>query len=227
MRILLVEDESRLAAVIQEGLEAEQMEVLWSETGEEGFFLAKTEQLDLILLDLMLPGRNGLEILAALRDDAINLPVIIITARDAVDDRVRGLDAGADDYLVKPFALSELVARIRAVSRRGRVEQAPLLHYDELELDRIRQTATRANQVLSLTALEYRLLDYFVLHADETVSREMLARDVWDGAQRATPLDNVIDVHIARLRAKMDTPFDYPLLHTIRGLGFRISREKP
>lgn len=220
MHILVIEDEPKVAKAIREGLESENYQVTVAATGEDGYFLATTQAFDLILLDLMLPGRSGLEILTALRKQKCQTPVLILTARDAVEDRVEGLDTGADDYVVKPFAFAELLARIRALTRRGRPEQALRLRLVELELDCVTKKVTRGKQEIDLTAKEFDLLEYLLRHQGHVVSREMLARDVWKVTSRATPLDNVIDVHIARLRQKVDAPFKKNLLKTIRGVGF-------
>ena len=220
MHILVIEDEPKVAKAIREGLESENYQVTVAATGEDGYFLATTQAFDLILLDLMLPGRSGLEILTALRKQKCQTPVLILTARDAVGDRVEGLDTGADDYVVKPFAFPELLARIRALTRRGRPEQALRLRLADLELDCVTKKVTRGKQEIDLTAKEFDLLEYLLRHQGHVVSREMLARDVWKVTSRATPLDNVIDVHIARLRQKVDAPFKKKLLKTIRGVGF-------
>jgi len=224
MQILLVEDEPKVADAVRRGLEAEHCRVTAAATGEEGFFLATTRSFDLILLDLMLPGRDGLEILGALRERQCETPVLILTARDAVEDRVAGLDSGADDYLVKPFAFPELLARVRALTRRGRADQALRLRVADLELDRVTRRVSRAGTEIELTTKEFELLEYLLLHQGHVVSREMLARDVWRVTERATPLDNVIDVHVTRLRRKMDTPYEQKLLETIRGTGFVIRK---
>jgi DNA-binding response OmpR family regulator len=153
-------------------------------------------------------------------------PVLMLTARDAIEDRVRGLDNGADDYLVKPFAFPELLARVRALSRRATYDAAEKLRIADLELDVIRRSVTRSGQALDLTAREFELLEYLVRHRDQVVSREMLTRDVWKEAGRHTPLDNVIDVHVARLRRKVDDPFDEKLVHTMRGVGFVVRQDQ-
>lgn len=207
-------------------MESENYRVTVAATGEEGYFLATSRAFDLILLDLMLPGRGGLEILAALRKQKCQTPVLILTARDAVEDRVEGLDAGADDYVVKPFAFAELLARIRALTRRGRPEQALRLRLADLELDCVTKKVVRERAEITLTAKEFDLLEYLLRHQGHIVSREMLARDVWKATSRATSLDNVIDVHIARLRQKVDAPFKKKLLKTIRGLGFILKEEE-
>ncbi len=226
MQILVIEDERKVASALKAGLEAEHYEVEVAHTGEEGFFLVSARTFDLVVLDLMLPGRDGLEILQTLRRRSIQTPVLILTAKDAVEDRVVGLDLGADDYLVKPFAFPELSARIRALLRRGRTDQVLRLKCDELEMDLVTRTVRRSDETLNLTAREFELLEYLLRHGGHVVSREMLARDVWKETARATPLDNVIDVHIARLRRKVDDPFDRKLVHTVRGVGFVLKREE-
>ena len=220
MHILIIEDESKVAKALSDGLQSEGYTVTVAKTGEDGFFLAMSQTFDLILLDLMLPGRNGLEILSEMRRESRNVPVLILTAKDAVQDRVLGLDSGADDYLVKPFAFSELLARIRALTRRGRLDQVLKLKLADLEMDCLTRKVRRAGCDIVLTGKEFELLEYLLRHQGHTVSREMLAHDVWQVPERATPLDNVIDVHMNRLRAKMDADFDNKLLHTIRGVGF-------
>jgi two-component system, OmpR family, copper resistance phosphate regulon response regulator CusR len=170
----------------------------------------------------MLPGRSGLEILSALRQRDFRTPVLILTAKDSIEDRVTGLDTGADDYLVKPFAFPELLARIRALLRRGRTDRISKQRLADLELDSGTRRVTRRGQEIELTPKEFDLLEYLMRYQGQTVSREMLARDVWQVSARATPMDNVIDVHIARLRRKIDDPFDVSLLRTIRGIGFLL-----
>jgi two-component system copper resistance phosphate regulon response regulator CusR len=226
MRILVIEDEPKLGEALRDGLQAEQYAVSLAHTGEEGFYLAQAENFDVLVLDVMLPGRSGLEILGTMRGRGFKTPVLILTARDAVEDRVRGLDAGADDYLVKPFAFPELLARIRALGRRGAPESSPKLQVADLQMDIEGRSVKRGGQSLELTAREFELLEYLVRHQGHVVSREMLARDVWKEASRHTPLDNVIDVHVARLRRKVDDQFTEKLLHTVRGVGF-VVREQP
>ena len=226
MRILVVEDETKVARALREGLERQKYEVVVAPTGEEGFFLVNAQEFDLVILDLMLPGRDGLEVLSTLRKRGLDTPVLILTARDAIGDRVQGLDSGADDYLVKPFAFPELLARIRARLRRGRGDQSLRLRLADLELDLTPRKVRRAGQELQLTVREFELLEYLIRHKEEIVSREMLARDVWKETSRATTLDNVIDVHINRLRRKVDDPFDRKLIHTVRGVGFVLREEQ-
>jgi len=227
VRVLVVEDERKLAQVLTAALQAEHYEVVVARTGEDGFFRACAEALDLVVLDLMLPGRSGLEILQALRQRHLQTPVLILTARDGVEDRVTGLDLGADDYLVKPFALPELLARIRALLRRGRPSEALRLKAADLELDLVARRAVRGDRALDLTVREFELLEYLLRHHGHMVSREMLAREVWREPRRATPLDNVIDVQIARLRRKVDAEPAPRLIHTIRGLGFVLKEGEP
>jgi DNA-binding response OmpR family regulator len=227
VRVLVVEDERKLAQILGSALQAEHYDVVVARTGEEGFFRANAELFDLVVLDLMLPGRSGLEILQTLRQRHIETPVLVLTARDGVDDRVRGLDLGADDYLVKPFALPELLARIRALLRRGRPSEVFRLKTADLELDLVSRRAVRGERLLELTAREFELLEYLLRHQGHLVSREMLAREVWKEPRRATPLDNVIDVQITRLRKKVDTEGHARLIHTVRGVGFVLREGEP
>jgi DNA-binding response OmpR family regulator len=222
MRILVIEDEPKVARALKSGLERAAYQVALAGTGEEGFFFATTETFDLVILDLMLPARSGLEILAAMRRRGLETPVLILTARDTVEDRVQGLDRGADDYLVKPFAFPELLARIRARLRRGRTDELLRLGLADLEMDLVTRRVTRAGEALELTVREFELLEYLLRHPGQVVSREMLARDVWKEPSRATPLDNVIDVNVARLRKKVDQAFPVKLIHTVRGMGFAM-----
>jgi two-component system copper resistance phosphate regulon response regulator CusR len=225
-RLLLVEDEPKVARALRDGLEAEGYRLSVASTGEEGFFLASTSPFDLVILDRMLPGRDGLEILETLRRKGLLTPVLMLTARDAVEDRVAGLDAGADDYLVKPFAFAELLARVRALVRRGRGDQMLRLTVADLVIDVPTRSVSRAGEPVEVTAREYALLEYLVRHKGTLVSREMLARDVWKETERCTPLDNVIDVHIARLRKRVDQGHPVRLIQTLRGVGFTVREEE-
>jgi len=219
MRLLVVEDEPKVAEAVRDVLAAEQYDVLVASTGDEGFSRATSERFDAIVLDVMLPRRDGLDVLTSLRDRGDTTPVLILTAKDTVDDRVLGLDSGADDYLVKPFAFTELVARVRALLRRGRKGEMPHVRVAGLDIDLRTRKVARDDVALDLTTREFELLEYLVRHQGQPVSRDMLARDVWHEAHRAT-LDNVIDVHIARLRKKVDAEFGTKLIHTVRGVGF-------
>jgi len=225
MRILVVEDEVKLAKALKEGLEGEGYSVIVAHSGEEGFYLIETQGFDLVVLDVMLPGRSGLEILEAMRQRRSKTSVLMLTARDTIEDRVLGLNTGADDYLVKPFAFSELVARIRALSRRGAPDPVSRFGIADLEMDAVGRMATRGGQPLDLTPIEFDLLEYLLRNQGRVVSREMLASDVWKAAGRNIPLNNVIDVHVARLRGKVDGRFKMKLVKTVRGIGFVLRED--
>ena len=227
MRVLVVEDEPKVADALREGLEAEGYDIVVEATGEGAFYRTITEPFDLILLDLGLPGRGGLDVLATVRRKNIKTSVIVLTARDTVADRVAGLDAGADDYLIKPFAFAELLARMRALARRGRAAEAVSIVVGVLTLDPRTRTVTRNDEPLSLTTREFELLEYLMRQAGQVVSRESLARDVWREPSRSTSLDNVIDVHIARLRRKVDVDEASSLIQTVRGVGFMLRGDEP
>lgn len=220
LRILVIEDDEKIGATLMEVLTREGYAATLSRTGEDGFFRWSTDSFDLVLLDLGLPGRDGLEILSARRKMNQDCLVLILSALDGVDDRVRGLAAGADDYLVKPFAVSELLARVQALLRRGRGNATLRMSVKDLHVDLVTRKVERAGRRVDLTAREFDLLEYLVRHAHATVSRDMLAHEIWKDVGRATPLDNVIDVHIARLRRKIDGPNLPRLIHTVRGVGF-------
>jgi DNA-binding response OmpR family regulator len=220
--VLVVEDEQKVSAALREGLESEGYAVAVAPTGEDAFFRVSTERFDVVLLDLTLPGRDGLEILKALRQRGVDTRVLILTARDTLEDRVIGLDSGADDYLVKPFAFAELVARIRALARRGRATDAPRLAAGDLQMDLRTRKVTRGGRSIELTAREFELLEYLLRLAGQVVSRDTLAREVWQERARTPTLDNVIDTHVARLRKKVDHDSPVKLIHTIRGVGFVV-----
>ena len=226
MKILIVEDEPKVGKALVEGLKANGDEVTLAPTGEDGFFLASSHPFDVIVLDVMLPGRSGIEVLKTLRKQGLRVPVLLLTAKDSIEDRVLGLDAGADDYLVKPFAFPELRARMRALLRRGKTESIMSLKLGTLEMDLTTRLVTRDAKPIELTVREFELLEFLLRNKGRVVSREMLARDVWKENNRATPLDNVIDVHIARLRRKVDDEFDPKLVRTIRGVGFMLSEDE-
>jgi DNA-binding response OmpR family regulator len=227
MRILVVEDEQKVANALKEGLEGESFDVTVEPTGEDAFFRVNTEKFDLILLDLMLPGRDGLQILTTIRKRGLETPVLLLTARDSLEDRVTGLNSGADDYLVKPFAFEELLARIRALLRRGRTPEMLRFGIADLDLDIVTRKVTRGGRLVELTGREFELLEYLMRHEGQVVMRDMLARDVWKETARGTPLNNVIDVHIARLRRKVDVEPYEKLIHTVRGVGFMLKQGEP
>jgi two-component system, OmpR family, copper resistance phosphate regulon response regulator CusR len=224
LRILVIEDERKLADAIAEGLAGNGYEVALADSGETGIRQLRNAAFDLVLLDVMLPRQGGLETLREMRRGGFRTPVLILTSRGSVDDRVRGLDAGADDYLVKPFAFPELLARVRALHRRAHPADPTVLKLADLRMDVSGRVATRGDLKLDLTGREFDLLEYLLLNSGSVVSREMVARDVWKTTVRYTSLDNVIDVHIARIRKKVDDPFPLKLLHTVRGLGFVLRK---
>jgi two-component system, OmpR family, copper resistance phosphate regulon response regulator CusR len=225
VNILVVEDESKLAAALKVGLEGDHHSVRVAQSGEEGFFVAHTEPFDLMVLDVMLPGRSGFEILDTLRKRGFTNPILLLTARDAVRDRVTGLDLGADDYLSKPFAFTELLARVRALHRRGVTDGPKKFQLADLEMDAVRRVVIRNNKVIALTKREFDILECLFCHQGEVVSREMLTRYIWSGISSQVPLDNVIDVHMARLRRKVDDSFSRKLVRTVRGVGFVLREE--
>lgn len=227
MRILIVEDEQKVANALKQGLEGERYDVTVASTGEDAFFQVNTAKFDMILLDWMLPGRDGIQVLTTIRKRGLETPVLLLTARDALQDRVHGLNSGADDYLVKPFAFAELLARVRALTRRGRSSDTLRLGVGDLDMDLVTRKVTRGGQVVELTAREFELLEYLMRHENQVVPRDTLARDVWKETTRGTPLNNVIDVHIARLRKKVDLDHHAKLIHTVRGIGFMLRDGEP
>jgi two-component system copper resistance phosphate regulon response regulator CusR len=225
MQILIVEDESKLAHALQQGLEEEGYAAAVVLSGEDAMSWLEHTTPDLVLLDVMLSKRNGLSVLREFRRDGFHAPVLLLTALDSVEDRVLGLDAGADDYLVKPFAFPELLARVRALLRRTATTPQSALDLANLHMNLTGRTVTRGGAVLELTSREFDLLEYLMLNRGRVVSREMLTRDVWKETMRYTSLDNVIDVQVARLRRKIDDPFEPKLLHTVRGIGFVLRED--
>jgi two-component system copper resistance phosphate regulon response regulator CusR len=225
MRLLIVEDDEKTARALAAGLERSGFSTATAHTGEEGFFRLSAEPFDLVVLDWMLPGRDGIEILKILRARGTKTPVLLLTARDAVEDRVLGLESGADDYLVKPFALAELLARIRSLLRRAATTEPFRKVVGDLVVDLEGRRVTRAGKPVELTPREFDLLAYLLRQPGQVVTREMLARDVWREANRITPIDNVIDVHVAHLRKKLDEGQTVKLIHTVRGVGFVLREE--
>jgi two-component system copper resistance phosphate regulon response regulator CusR len=218
MRILIVEDEARLAGTVARGLREEGFIVETSADGEDALHRLRTEPFDLAILDVMLPKRDGWAVLATLRAERRPLRVLMLTARQTVEDRVRGLETGADDYLTKPFAFAELLARVRAVLRRPVAEEVMQLHYADLELDYRARRVTRGGQLLTLSPKEFAVLAFLLRHPGEVISRTRLAEEVWD--VNFDSFSNVIDVTLSHLRAKVDRGFDVSLLHTVRGAGY-------
>jgi len=225
MKILVVEDEVRVAQFIQKGLKEEGHAVDVSYDGEDGGFLAEVNDYDLIILDLMLPKKNGLQTCKEIRDHGVNTPVLMLTARDSVEDKVRGLDAGADDYLAKPFAFEELLARVRALLRRQSESKTPTLKIADLELDPMSRQVSRSGKPIRLTTKEYALLEYLLRNPKKVLSRTLIGEHVWD--MNFDPESNVIDVYVSHLRTKVDKGFEPPLIHTLRGQGYILSDEAP
>ena len=219
-RILVVEDQKKHLDSLRRGLEAEGYGVATASTGEEGFALAISEEIDAIVLDLMLPGRDGLGIIRELRANGFAKPILILTARDSVEDRVRGLDEGGNDYLVKPFAFAEFLARLRALLRRDLPGRPLVLRAGDLEMDLLGRKVTRSGDELELTGREYELLEYLLRHKNEVVTRDMIALDVWK--ERTGAMTRIIDVYINALRKKVDRIGRTALIQTVRGVGYAL-----
>lgn len=227
MNVLIMEDETKIATAIRDCLESAGYHPTVAASGDAGIALLEKEKYAAIILDWMLPGRDGIEVLDWLRQRGTKPPVLLLTAKDAIEDRVKGLDSGADDYLVKPFAFPELLARLRALTRRISTGEVFLLECADLGLDLNTRRVMRAAEEISLTPREFDLLAFLLRHHGEIVSRGMIAQDVWRETNRSTPLDNVIDVHIARLRRKVDNGHATRLIHTVRGVGFFCGETTP
>jgi two-component system copper resistance phosphate regulon response regulator CusR len=224
MRILIVEDEPKIAAFLRKGLSENGFVVDLARRGDDGLHLARTVVYDLIVLDVMLPNLDGWAILTTLRHEGQQTPVLFLTARDSVADRVKGLELGADDYLVKPFAFSELLARVRSILRRGPGRQPETVRVADLEVDAVRLRAFRAGQRLDLTPKEFALLSLLARRVGDVLSRTLIAEQVWD--MNFDSDTNVVDVHIRHLRSKVDDPFERKLIHTVRGVGY-VLEERP
>ena len=225
MKLLIIEDDRETAAYLVKGLSESGYTVDHANDGRNGLFLATSDSYDAIVLDRMLPGMDGLALLGALRGAQIRTPALILSALGSVDDRVKGLRSGGDDYLVKPFAFAELLARVRVLLRRGSPAETMRKQVGDLVVDVENRRVTRDGEDISLTPREYELLAYLLRHQGQTVTRRMLATDVWREPHRATPLDNVIDVHVAHLRRKIDEGRKIKLIHTVRGVGFVLREE--
>lgn len=219
-RILIVEDQKKLAASLRRGLEEEGFEAGTAATGEEGFYVATTQPPDALVLDVMLPGRDGFQVLRDLRAQGFTKPVLILTSRDAVEDRVAGLDGGADDYLVKPFAFAELVARLRALLRRPLGDRELVLRADDLEVDLVARRVVRSGVEVELSNREFELLAFLLRHKNATVTRDMLARDVWKEPGGLTT--NVVEVCVTALRKKVERNGHRQLIQTVRGVGYAL-----
>ncbi|MBE9531197.1 MAG: response regulator transcription factor [Proteobacteria bacterium] len=222
MRILVIEDEKKVAAFIKRGLEQESYAVDVVHDGLEGISFAEANEYDCVILDIMLPGKNGFEVLDEFKVKGIKAPVLLLTARDAVEDRVKGLDSGADDYLTKPFAFEELIARLRVLMRRGGYG-GPVLKYEDLSLDPATRKAKRGDEDIDLTVKEYALLEYMLRNPGRVLTRTIIAEHVWD--QSFDSETNVVDVYINHLRSKIDKGFDKKLIHTVRGVGYVLKDE--
>jgi DNA-binding response OmpR family regulator len=221
MRILLVEDEEKVARFVSLGLKAESFAVDCASDGLSGLTLALENDYDLIIVDLMLPGLNGTDLIRRAREKKPDLPIVVLTARDAVADKVTNFEAGADDYLAKPFAFAELLVRVKALLRRGAVNRSNTLRIADLEIDRLTHQVKRGGKSIKLTSKEYALLEYLAANSGRVLSRTMIIEHVWDESFEG--LTNIVDVYVRQLRAKIDEPFDHRLIHTMRSVGYYLS----
>ncbi|HEY3902261.1 MAG TPA: response regulator transcription factor [Chthoniobacter sp.] len=223
MRILLVEDEEKVARFISIGLKAERFAVDAARDGEEGLEMASLNPYDLLIVDLMLPKLSGTELIRRVRKQNADVPIVVLTARDAVADKVANFESGADDYLTKPFAFAELLVRIKALLRRGAVNRANVIQIADLEIDRLAHQVRRGGTGIKLTAKEYALLEYLASNSGRVLSRTMIVEHVWD--QSFEGLTNIVDVYVRQLRAKIDEPFSKKLIHTVRSVGYVINED--
>lgn len=224
VRILVIEDEQRIAQAIKIGLEQEKYAVDLEYDGEDGYHAAEAGDYDLVILDIMMPGLDGITVCKKLRDDKKQMPILILTARSQTKDIVKGLQAGADDYLAKPFEFEELIARVKALLRRPKKQLSNILVVGDLTLDTVYKTVARANKEIQLSSKEYALLEYLMRHQGRVLSKEILIEHVWDFDSDVLP--NTVEVYMTYLRQKIDKPFNKPLLHTIRGFGYKITTGK-
>jgi heavy metal response regulator len=223
MRILVVEDNPKVASLIREGLEGEKYEVETVPNGKDGLRMAGAGTYDLLIVDVMLPGMNGFELTKSYRRSGGTTPILMLTAKTATEDKVAGLDSGADDYLTKPFAFAELLARMRSLFRRGVLDKTTLLTFADLELDTVSHKARRAGKSIDLTAKEYALLEFFLRNKGSVLSRSIISEHIWD--YNFDTGTNLIDVYINHLRAKIETDFAGKLIHTVRGVGYVLRKE--
>jgi heavy metal response regulator len=223
MRILVIEDEKKVAKFLQQGLEEEHYAVDVVHDGEEGEELAVSQTFDLIILDLLLPKKDGIAVLRSLRQRRINVPVLVLTAKSSTDNKVEGLDSGADDYLTKPFSFSELLARVRSLLRRGATEKSTLLKVADLQLDTVTHRARRGERAIDLTAREYAVLEFLMRNADRVLTRTVISEHIWN--YNFDTGTNVVDVYINHLRSKIDAGSEQRLIHTVRGVGYVLKAE--
>jgi heavy metal response regulator len=223
MRILIIEDEKKVAKLLQQGLEEERYTVDVAYDGESGSQLILSETFDLIILDILLPKKDGITVLKEIRSKKINTPVLMLTAKSSIDDKVEGLDAGADDYLTKPFSFAELLARVRSLLRRGTVEKSTTMKVVDLHLDTVAHKAKRGEKIIELTGKEYALLEYFMRNVNRVLTRALISEQIWN--YNFDTGTNVIDVYINHLRSKIDDGFEKKLLHTVRGIGYVLKDE--
>ena len=225
MRILIVEEQRKMANLTQRGLKEEKYAVDVAHDAEKALYLAGMNESDLIILDVMLPGKDGFYVCRELRKKDVKTPILMLTSRDATEDKITGLDLGADDYLTKPFVFEEFLARVRALLRRKQDSKTTILQYDDLELDQVTHKVKRAGENISLSTKEYALLEYFMLRPEQVITRTMISEHVWN--ESFDSFTNVIDVYVRYLRNKMDRPFQQPLIHTLRGTGYMLSKMPP
>jgi len=223
MKILVVEDEKKVASLIKRGLEEDSYEVVLAQDGEEGQMMAESESFDLVIMDIMLPKKDGLSVIKELREKELTTPILCLTAKNTVEDVVAGLDSGGDDYLTKPFAFAELIARVRALLRRSGSDRGAEISFADLRLDPVSHKVWRDDNEIDLTAKEYALIEYFMRNPNQTLTRTMIAEHVWD--YTFDSFTNIIDVYVNYLRKKIDKDYDKRLIHTVRGVGYVLRED--